>query len=259
MEAQTPDGRSAETSRDGRGVRGVSSLRRADGTGERQPEHPERTARLPGQPGQPGRDSATAGPGRFAAEDAVGDRQRGCRTSRAGARDRRAGSSATKTSGSARAEAGSSGSGKAAGGRGESAARQARRSGNEKGSGRSVSILVAEDNPALRDYLHAALQGRYDVITASNGQEALSLAVEQQPDLVLTDIVMPGMTGIELCRRLKTEPQTAQIAVILLTAQQSSGLRNLRLQSRRRRLHRQTLLPGGALLTDRQPRGPAGG
>ena len=216
MEAQTPDGRSAETSRDGE-ASGVSvpfagaDGRAASGTSGTY-------SATAGTTGSTGSDSATAGPGRFAAEDAVGTGNAAAGPAAQGHVTAGSGSSATKTSGSARAEAGSSGSEKAAGGRGESAARQARRSGNEKGSGRSVSILVAEDNPALRDYLHAALQGRYDVITASNGQEALSLAVEQQPDLVLTDIVMPGMTGIELCRRLKTEPQTAQIAVILLTA-----------------------------------------
>lgn len=216
MEAQTPDGRSAETSRDGE-ASGVS-VPFAGADGRAATGTSGTYSATAGTTGTTGADSATAGPGRFAAEDAVGTGNAAAGPAAQGHVTAGPGSSATKTSGSARAEAGSSGSEKAAGGRGESAARQARRSGNEKGSGRSVSILVAEDNPALRDYLHAALQGRYDVITASNGQEALSLAVEQQPDLVLTDIVMPGMTGIELCRRLKTEPQTAQIAVILLTA-----------------------------------------
>lgn len=216
MEAQTPDGRSAETSRDGE-ASGVS-VPFAGADGRAATGTSGTYSATAGTTGSTGSDSATAGPGRFAAEDAVGTGNAAAGPAAQGHVTAGPGSSATKTSGSARAEAGSSGSEKAAGGRGESAARQARRSGNEKGSGRSVSILVAEDNPALRDYLHAALQGRYDVITASNGQEALSLAVEQQPDLVLTDIVMPGMTGIELCRRLKTEPQTAQIAVILLTA-----------------------------------------
>lgn len=216
MEAQTPDGRSAETSRDGE-ASGVS-VPFAGADGRAATGTSGTYSATAGTTGSTGSDSATAGPGRFAAEDAVGTGNAAAGPAAQEHVTAGPGSSATKTSGSARAEAGSSGSEKAAGGRGESAARQARRSGNEKGSGRSVSILVAEDNPALRDYLHAALQGRYDVITASNGQEALSLAVEQQPDLVLTDIVMPGMTGIELCRRLKTEPQTAQIAVILLTA-----------------------------------------
>lgn len=216
MEAQTPDGRSAETSRDGE-ASGVS-VPFAGADGRAATGTSGTYSATAGTTGSTGSDSATAGPGRFAAEDAVGTGNAAAGPAAQGHVTAGPGSSATKTSGSARAEAGSSGSEKAAGGRGESAARQARRSGIEKGSGRSVSILVAEDNPALRDYLHAALQGRYDVITASNGQEALSLAVEQQPDLVLTDIVMPGMTGIELCRRLKTEPQTAQIAVILLTA-----------------------------------------
>ena len=258
MEAQTPGGRSAETSRDGEASGESVPLAGADaraaaGTTGTFSATAGTTGTGSAAIGTTGKGSAPAGSGRFAAEDAVGTGNAAAGPavqghvtagpgSSAGRLESRAevngtvvgatetgmtgaggatagqGDYAARTSGSARAAAGSSGSEKAAGGRGESAARQARRYGIEKGSGRSVSILVAEDNPALRDYLHAALQGRYDVITASNGQEALSLAVEQQPDLVLTDIVMPGMTGIELCRRLKTEPQTAQIAVILLTA-----------------------------------------
>ena len=82
----------------------------------------------------------------------------------------------------------------------------------------SVTVLVAEDNPALREYLQAALRNRYNVVTAPNGEEACRIALEEQPDLLLSDIVMPGMSGIELCQRIKENPATAQIGVILLTA-----------------------------------------
>jgi signal transduction histidine kinase/ligand-binding sensor domain-containing protein/DNA-binding response OmpR family regulator len=83
---------------------------------------------------------------------------------------------------------------------------------------KSVSILVAEDNTTLRDYLLSALRNRYNVVAARNGEEAYRLAIDEQPDLLLSDIVMPEMSGIELCRKIKEDPRTTQIGVILLTA-----------------------------------------
>ena len=92
------------------------------------------------------------------------------------------------------------------------------RHGAAASDGKRVSILVAEDNTALRDYLRSALENRYNVSTARNGEEAYCQAINEQPDLVLTDIVMPGMSGIELCRKIKENPRTSAIGVILLTA-----------------------------------------
>lgn len=92
------------------------------------------------------------------------------------------------------------------------------RHGAAASDGKRVSILVAEDNTALRDYLRSALENRYNVSTARNGEEAYCQAINEQPDLVLTDIVMPGMSGIELCRKIKENSRTSAIGVILLTA-----------------------------------------
>ena len=92
------------------------------------------------------------------------------------------------------------------------------RHGAAASDGKRVSILVAEDNTALRDYLRSALENRYNVSTAGNGEEAYCQAINEQPDLVLTDIVMPGMSGIELCRKIKENSRTSAIGVILLTA-----------------------------------------
>lgn len=92
------------------------------------------------------------------------------------------------------------------------------RHGAAASDGKRVSILVAEDNTALRDYLRSALENRYNVSTARNGEEAYCQAINEQPDLVLTDIVMPGMSGIELCRIIKENSRTSAIGVILLTA-----------------------------------------
>lgn len=92
------------------------------------------------------------------------------------------------------------------------------RHGAAASDGKRVSILVAEDNTALRDYLRSALENRYNVSTARNGEEAYCQAINEQPDLVLTDIVMPGMSGIELCRKIKENSRTSAIGAILLTA-----------------------------------------
>jgi CheY-like chemotaxis protein len=57
----------------------------------------------------------------------------------------------------------------------------------------------------------------YEVITVANGAEALKLAAAQKPDLVLMDVMMPGMDGLEVCRRLRKEKATARVPIVLLT------------------------------------------
>ena len=79
-------------------------------------------------------------------------------------------------------------------------------------------ILVVEDDPEMLSYLESALTASFDVLTAKAGDEAFSVAAEQQPDLVLSDVIMPGMDGYELCRNLKQSLPTSHIPVILLTA-----------------------------------------
>ena len=83
-----------------------------------------------------------------------------------------------------------------------------------------VRILVVDDEPDIRNILHILLSSRgYEVDEAENGLRAVEL-VRAQPDydLIILDIMMPGMDGIECCRRLKGELQTCHIPVILLTA-----------------------------------------
>ena len=79
-------------------------------------------------------------------------------------------------------------------------------------------ILVVEDNSDLQHFLMQIFGSLYEVRAASNGEEALSIAREWQPDLVLSDIMMPVMSGLELCSKLKTEMATSHIPVVLLTA-----------------------------------------
>lgn len=81
------------------------------------------------------------------------------------------------------------------------------------------TILIADDESHIRLVVGQRLRSLgYTVVEACDGEEALELAREHKPDLVLTDLQMPGMSGIELCTRMKLLPETAQIPAILLTA-----------------------------------------
>ena len=83
----------------------------------------------------------------------------------------------------------------------------------------SAKILVVDDIPANVRVLEARLQAAYySVITASSGAEALEKAAAERPDLVLLDVMMPEMDGFECCRRLKSDPATASIPVVIVTA-----------------------------------------
>ena len=80
------------------------------------------------------------------------------------------------------------------------------------------SILFVEDDPAMMEYLLGAFGDSFDTLCAVDGTAALEHALAGNPDLVISDIVMPGMNGFELCRTLKSSVETSHIPVILLTA-----------------------------------------
>lgn len=80
-------------------------------------------------------------------------------------------------------------------------------------------ILIVDDESSIRDMLRVALEmAEYQVLEAGNAQEALGLIVDEKPDLILLDWMMPGTNGIELARRLKRDEVTAEIPIIMLTA-----------------------------------------
>lgn len=82
-------------------------------------------------------------------------------------------------------------------------------------------VLIVEDNNELRNLLKIQLQSHYRVLEASNGKEGLATAVSKLPDLIVSDIMMPEMDGIELLDALRNNTETSHIPVILLTAKSS--------------------------------------
>ena len=88
------------------------------------------------------------------------------------------------------------------------------------GAERSV-ILLVEDNVEMMAFLKKLLQGRYAILSASNGKEAIELLGEQKVDLLLSDVMMPEMDGIQLCKHIKRNIQTSHVPVILLSAKNS--------------------------------------
>ncbi len=85
-------------------------------------------------------------------------------------------------------------------------------------SGYSQKILVTDDTPANISLIHGILGALYEVLFATNGEEALETAILEKPDLILMDVMMPVMDGFEACRRLKADARTQDIPIIFLTA-----------------------------------------
>jgi PAS domain S-box-containing protein len=82
----------------------------------------------------------------------------------------------------------------------------------------AACVLVAEDNPDLRGFVAGLLRPHYRVLLATDGSTALRLAREHRPDLVVSDVMMPGLDGFQLLAALRAEPETSTIPVILLSA-----------------------------------------
>jgi two-component system alkaline phosphatase synthesis response regulator PhoP len=82
-----------------------------------------------------------------------------------------------------------------------------------------TKILIAEDERDIRDLIAFTLKfAGYDVVTANNGEEAVQFTLQELPDLVITDVRMPKMTGYEACRQIKANPLTQHIPVVFLSA-----------------------------------------
>ena len=80
-------------------------------------------------------------------------------------------------------------------------------------------ILVVEDEPDLQELIrHHLARERYDVATAGDGETALREAHRRVPDLVVLDLMLPGIDGLEVCRRLRADPRTTAVPIVMLTA-----------------------------------------
>ena len=81
------------------------------------------------------------------------------------------------------------------------------------------TILIVEDTLSELELMsHYLREGGYTVINAVGAKEALSKVSEQKPDVIITDVVMPGMSGFELCRRLKTQPETEKVPIVICSS-----------------------------------------
>ena len=89
---------------------------------------------------------------------------------------------------------------------------------NSANTRKDLKLLVVEDEQEIREYLCAELSENYQIISAGNGKQAYSMVMEEKPNLVISDIMMPEMDGITLCKKIKGNLETSHIPVILLTA-----------------------------------------
>ena len=82
-----------------------------------------------------------------------------------------------------------------------------------------TKILIAEDEPDIRDLVAFTLRfAGYEVVTGTNGEEAVELANKELPDLILLDVRMPRLTGYDACKKIKENPQLKDIPVVFLSA-----------------------------------------
>ena len=89
----------------------------------------------------------------------------------------------------------------------------------ESMAGFLATVLICEDEPALRELIRVSLRGPYEIAEADDGEEALEAVRSRRPDLVILDVMMPRRNGIEVLKELRSDQSLASTPVIVLTAQ----------------------------------------
>jgi len=79
-------------------------------------------------------------------------------------------------------------------------------------------VLIVDDNPVMIDIVKMALESDYDIVAANDGLEGINLAKSEKPDVIIMDVMMPNVSGIELLRMLVSDDETKDIPVIVFTA-----------------------------------------
>ena len=93
----------------------------------------------------------------------------------------------------------------------------------KRGRNKSMkSILIIEDDDEIKDYIKDELENEFTILTADNGKEGYDMILKQMPDLIITDVMMPEMDGITLCKKIKQNDNINQIPVIMVTAKSKS-------------------------------------
>lgn len=92
-------------------------------------------------------------------------------------------------------------------------------------------LLIVDDHDDIRHYIKGGLKDAYRIIESTNGRSGLETAQKQLPDLIISDVMMPEVNGIEMCKQLKTDPNTSHIPIIILTAKSSEENELLGLES----------------------------
>jgi two-component system phosphate regulon response regulator PhoB len=82
-----------------------------------------------------------------------------------------------------------------------------------------AKLLIADDHEGIRDLVRITLTDeRYEIVEATDGAEALELALEHRPDLIFLDVTMPKKSGLDVCRSLKSNPDTSAMTIVMLTS-----------------------------------------
>jgi signal transduction histidine kinase/DNA-binding response OmpR family regulator len=82
-----------------------------------------------------------------------------------------------------------------------------------------ATVLVVDDNPDLRQFISQCLSANYQILEAANGEQGFAFALKHLPDIIISDVTMPGMSGLALTEKLKAHPETTSIPILLLSAQ----------------------------------------